>query len=281
MFNFAALETWYNTDHQTTLYVIVWLGQGAQTCISVCTLATVGNTVTCRQYLSGYGYSVCLWQSLVIILTCHNLIDCTFILLSSKTKAAYISPNAIISYPLYQHLCPPPFQAPDEEALLSAISTTVVSRIRESLDPNYPSSNIRDGYIICHTTATNTPTHRLTYRAQILATADISINRLLRLLQTWSSGSDSEFIIQHDMMLTTPLTTPILLLDPSCPVSVRTMAYPLCEAVDLSTSAGLESGCVSVPIFAASLVAVCLFLVVVTMVIVVCILVWSQGKKMK
>ena len=168
-----------------------------------------------------------------------------------------------------------PLQTADEEALLSAISSTVLSRIRGSLDPNYPSSNIRDGYIICHSP---TPTHRLTYRARILATADLSITRLLRLLQTWS---DNEFVIEQNTMLTTPLTTPILLLDSNCPVSVRTMAYPLCEAVDLSTPVALESGCVSVPIFVASLVALCLFLVVITMVIIVCILVWSQGTKIK
>ncbi|XP_064386333.1 uncharacterized protein LOC135334895 isoform X2 [Halichondria panicea] len=167
------------------------------------------------------------------------------------------------------------WETADEEALLSAISSTVLSRIRGSLDPNYPSSNIRDGYIICHSP---TPTHRLTYRARILATADLSITRLLRLLQTWS---DNEFVIEQNTMLTTPLTTPILLLDSNCPVSVRTMAYPLCEAVDLSTPVALESGCVSVPIFVASLVALCLFLVVITMVIIVCILVWSQGTKIK
>ncbi len=182
---------------------------------------------------------------------------------------------------------PPWLQANDEKALLSALRTAVLNTIRGVLDPNYPSENIRNDYIICHVTSTsasrsNTPeVHRLTYRGRLFDTANTSISTILSGLQLWVN-SEEKMIVQD-------VTTPTLLIDSDCPVVVRTMSYPLCIKGEGSTDAqggamvSVQSGgeCVSVPIFAASLAAIFLFLVVVAMVIIVCILLWSQGAKIK
>ncbi len=158
----------------------------------------------------------------------------------------------------------------------------MTNRIRYSLDPNYPSNNIRNDYIICHSTDSSVslagPDHRLTYRGRIFDTDEISVSMLLKELRIWAN-SNGEIIVDISV---NPLATSIFLIDSACPVMVGTMSYPLCVSVGVATESGesvTNGQCVSIPIFAASLAALLLFTVVVAMMIIVCILAWSQGGK--